>query len=137
MARLRFIVDTSVFARLPKQAVASAFLPLAGAVAVIAPVAFELGYSARNHDDYLALTSRLLAFTSIPVTDGDHQRALDVQAKLSLTGQHRSLSLVDALVAATAEARDLTVLHYDSDFERIAQLTGQRQQWIVARGTAD
>jgi predicted nucleic acid-binding protein len=46
-------------------------------------------------------------------------------------------SIVDALVAAVAEARDLTVLHYDADFELVAGITGQTQEWVVARGTAD
>jgi hypothetical protein len=41
------------------------------------------------------------------------------------------------LVAAVAETRQLTVLHYDSDFETVARLTGQDQHWIVARGSAD
>jgi len=38
-------------------------------------------------------------------------------------------------VAACAEKADLAVLHYDADFERIAELTGQRTQWIVPRGS--
>jgi predicted nucleic acid-binding protein len=52
-------------------------------------------------------------------------------------GQYRSLSLVDALVAAVAETRKLSVLHYDADFELVANVTGQPHQWVVAPGTAD
>lgn len=139
MARLRYLVDTSVFARLSKPAVAAAFAPLVaeGQVGMCAPVAFELGFSARNHADYLAVTERLGAFATVPVTEADHQRALQVQEELSARGQHRALSLVDALVAATAEVRELEVLHYDADFELVAALTGQAQTWIVERGTVD
>ena len=139
MSRLEYLVDTSVFARLAKPLVAAAFAPRAaeGRVALCAPVVFELGYSARSHDDYLALTDRLLAFPPVTVTDADHQRSLEVQAQLSAKGQHRALSLTDALVAAVAEARDLTVLHYDADFELVADITGQEHEWIVERGTAD
>lgn len=139
MARLRYLADTSVFARLSKPAVAAAFAPLAaeGRVGLCAPVAFELGFSARNHADYLALTERLGSFATVPVTDADQQRALEVQEALSARGQHRALSLVDALVAATAEVRGLEVLHYDADFELVAELTGQAHEWIVERGTAD
>ncbi|MDQ3737912.1 MAG: hypothetical protein M3337_01925 [Actinomycetota bacterium] len=32
---------------------------------------------------------------------------------------------MDAFVAAVAEARDLTVLHYDTDFELVAEVAGQ------------
>ncbi len=102
-----------------------------------APVAFELGYSARTRDDFVALTDRLLAFTSVPVTDADHRRTLEVQAALSNKGQHRAVSLVHALVAAIAEARGLTILHYDADFALVATITGQRHEWIVEPGLAD
>lgn len=139
MPSVQFIADTSVFARLTKPIVAARFTPLAATarVAICGPVTFEIGYSARSHDDFVAITDRLAAFPSLPVTDADHRRALDVQASLAARGQHRALSLVDALVAAVAEARALTVLHYDGDFELVASVTGQPHEWIVARGTAD
>lgn len=139
MVSVHFVADTSVFARLTKPVVAARFAPLVatGNVAICAPVAFEVAYSARSHDDYVAITDRLAAFPALPVTDADHRRAIDVQASLAARGQHRALSLVDALVAAIAEARALTVLHYDADFELVANVTGQTQEWIVPRGTAD
>jgi predicted nucleic acid-binding protein len=139
VARLRYLADTSVFSRLSKPTVSAAFGPraAAGHIGVCAPVCFELGYSARNHDDYLALTQRLTAFSTLPVTTADHDRALEVQRALAGRGQHRALSLVDALVAAVAEARSLTVLHYDFDFETVCKLTGQSHEWVVARGSAD
>lgn len=139
MARVRYVADTSVFARLVKPAVAAVFAPLAAAreVAVTGPVAFELGYAARSAADYDALTSRLQAFPSPPTTEADHRRALDVQGRLASRGQHRALSFVDALVAATAEARGLIVLHYDADFELVSQITGQPHEWVVARGSVD
>jgi hypothetical protein len=56
---------------------------------------------------------------------------------LAAGGWHRAVSLVDGLVAAIAEARELAVLHYDADFELIASITGQAHQWVVQRGTAD
>jgi predicted nucleic acid-binding protein len=136
---VRYLVDTSVFARLTKPAVAAASVPLAAGrqVALSNPVAFELGYAARNPDDYREVADRLQSFPAVPTTDADHERALEIQAALAVHSQHRALSLVDALVAATAEARGLTVLHYDGDFELVAQITGQPQEWIVPRGTAE
>ena len=139
MARTRYVADTSVFARLSRPVVAAAFAPLAaeGLVGICAPVAFELGFSARNPADYRHLSERLAAFPALHVTDADHYRALGVQGALAARSQHRALSLVDALVAAVAEARQLSVLHYDGDFELIASVTGQAQEWVVPRGTAD
>ncbi|MGH9132226.1 MAG: PIN domain nuclease [Acidimicrobiales bacterium] len=139
MTRQHYVVDTSVFARLTKPPVTAAFAPLAaeGRVALCAPVAFELGYSARNPADYRELVTRLGSYGPIPTTDADHRRALEIQGLLAERGQHRALSLVDALVAAIAESRSMAILHYDADFELVAQVTGQAQSWVVDRGTAD
>jgi predicted nucleic acid-binding protein len=139
MARAEFLADTSAFARLSQTPVSAAFAPLVaqGRIALCSPVIFELGFSARNLADYRAVMSRLSAFETVPTTDGDHQRALSIRHLLAERGQHRMMSLVDALVAAVAESRDLTVLHYDGDFDVLAQLTGQPHRWIVPRGTAD
>jgi predicted nucleic acid-binding protein len=113
--------------------------PLAaeGKVALCPPVVFELGFAARNRSDYHALMERLQGFAWMPVTDGEQRRALDTQRALAGRGQHRAITIVDALVAAVAEARDLVVLHYDADFELISGITRQPQQWAVPRGTAD
>ena len=137
--RARYLVDTSVMARLVKPQVVAAFTPLAatGGVALCAPVIFELGYAARNKTDYDLLMDRLTAFTTVPTTEADHRRSLEVQEAFVESGRHRMLSLVDALVAAVAEARQLTVLHYDSDFESVSALTGQPHCWIVPRGSAE
>ena len=43
-------------------------------------------------------------------------------------GQQKGPSVVDLLVAATAEAWDLTVLHVDADFETIARVAPIRTQ---------
>jgi predicted nucleic acid-binding protein len=139
MARIRYLVDTSVFARLSKPNVAAAFAPYAatGQVGMCSPVAFEIGYSASSHADYLVVSERILAFGAVPITDADHRRALEIQLALSAKGQHRALSLVDALVSAAAEARGMTILHYDGDYETVAAITGQQHEWIVPRGTAD
>ena len=139
VARAAYLADTSAFTRLNKPHVAAAIGPLIaeGKIALCAPVAFELGFSARNGTDHDAIMSRINAFETAPTTEGDHQRALEVQRLLAHQGHHRALSLVDALVAAIAETRNLTVLHYDADFELVSNLTNQPNQWVVAPGTAD
>jgi predicted nucleic acid-binding protein len=70
------------------------------------------------------------------VNDACVERALEVQGMLAERSQHRAVPLPDLLVAACAEVAGLAVLHYDTDFDRIAKLTGQRTQWIVPRGSA-
>ncbi|MCA1657630.1 MAG: VapC toxin family PIN domain ribonuclease, partial [Actinobacteria bacterium] len=36
---------------------------------------------------------------------------------------------------AAAELSGLAVLHYDSDYERLAAITGQGHDWIAPRGS--
>ena len=139
MARAVYLADTSPFSRLDRPRVAAAIAPLVARsqVALCPPVAFELGFTARNASDHDEIMSRVDAFESVPATEGDHRRSLELQRLLAERGLHRALSLVDALVASIAESRDLTVLHYDSDFELVSEVTGQPHRWIVPRGTAD
>ena len=139
MARLRYLADTSVFSRLARPSIVGAFAPLAagGQIALCSAVTFELCFASRSPADYTELKDLLSAFDSLPTNEADHRRGLYVQAALAVRSGHRAISLVDALVAAVAEAHDLTVLHYDADFELIADVTGQPQEWIVPRGTAD
>jgi predicted nucleic acid-binding protein len=71
------------------------------------------------------------------MTDEVARRAIEVQGSLAASAQHRSVSIPDLLIAATAEHYGLTVLHYEADFDRIAKLTGQPVEWIVPRGSSD
>jgi predicted nucleic acid-binding protein len=54
---------------------------------------------------------------------------------LARRSQHRAAGVVDLLTAAIAEHHAAVMLHYDSDFEHIAAVTGQEQRWVVPRGT--
>jgi predicted nucleic acid-binding protein len=64
-------------------------------------------------------------------------RALEAQARLAKHSQHHGIQFPDLIIAACAESAGLTVLHYDADYERIAEVTGQSVQWVVPRGTVD
>jgi predicted nucleic acid-binding protein len=56
-----------------------------------------------------------------------------VQAELARRGQHRT-SIPDVIIAATAAEHELTILHYDSDYERLAAVTEAHHEWIIPRG---
>ena len=47
----------------------------------------------------------------------------------------RGRKIPDLLIAAAAEGAGLAVLHYDTDFDRIAEVTRQPCEWIVPAGT--
>ncbi|WP_406281566.1 PIN domain nuclease [Nocardia sp. NBC_00881] len=106
----------------------------AGRLAVCEIIVLELLYSARNSSDYLRVDTALEALPWIATDNAAMRRALDIQRQLAQRGQHRR-PLPDLIIAATAELAGLTVLHYDHDFDIIADLTGQPTEWIVPRGT--
>ena len=108
-------------------------LLIAGEIATCGIVDLELLYSARKPTDYLALADALRGMPRVPMDEQCVNRAIEVQGILAGKSQHRSVPLPDLLIAACAEKAGLTVLHYDADFERIARITGQREQWIVPR----
>lgn len=86
--------------------------------------AMELAYSARNADDHSRVITRQRASRWLPVTEAVMDRAMEVIAMLAKRGQHRT-PIPDVIIAATAESHEATVLHVDSDYDRIAAVTGQ------------
>lgn len=98
-------------------------------------VALEVLYSARNLRDYEMLQRDIAAIRWIPVSEPVMDRTMEVQYLLAKRGQHR-IPLPDLMIAAAAEVVDAVLLHHDSDFDRIAAVTGQATRWIVPRGTA-
>lgn len=110
-------------------------LLVAGEIATCGIIDLELLYSARDRATYRSLVEALRGMPRAPLDEDAVNRALGVQAMLAERSQHRAVPLPDLLVAACAESAGLTVLHYDADFDRIAELTGQPTQWIVERGS--
>ena len=131
-----YLADKSALARMTHAAVAKRLAPLIlnGRVATCAVIDLEVLYSARSQGDYEEILAERGALPSLPLTETVAARALDVQRRLARRGQHR-LPVPDLLIAATAEINDLAVIHYDSDYDRIARVTGQRSEWVVPRGS--
>jgi predicted nucleic acid-binding protein len=133
-----YLADTSALARLRHRPVAVVLSPMieAGLVATCGVVEFELGWATRSGKEFDELrTDRDAGYEWLPTHDEDWRRVLGVQAALWRGGQVRAVGFPDLLIAAVAERERVTVLHYDSDFDLIAGVTGQPVQWVVPRGT--
>ena len=100
-------------------------------------VDLEILFSARSGAEHAHFRRQRDAFEYFPLTDEISRRALEVQGSLAQRAQHRPVSIPELLIAATAERFALTVLHYDREYERIAEITGQATEWIVPAGTVD
>lgn len=133
-----YLADTSALARLRRPTVAARLSPLieAGLVATCAVIDLELAWATRTGDEFDQLRAdRGAGYEWLPTNDVDWHRALEVQAQLWHTGRVRAVGFPDLLVAAVAEREQVTLLHYDSDFDMITEITGQATQWIVPRGS--
>jgi predicted nucleic acid-binding protein len=62
-------------------------------------------------------------------------RALEVMVALANRAKHRSCGIRDLLIAAIAEEHEVAIIHYDRDFDHIAEITGQPVRWVVPPGT--
>lgn len=136
----KYVIDTSAHARVGKPSVDARVEPLldAGLLATCTVLDLEILRSARSgaHFDYVR-TERELLYEQLPLEQPIFTRALEVQQRLAASGGHRAVPLADLVIAAVAELHEVTVLHYDADFERIAEITGQGVEWIVPRGSVD
>lgn len=134
----RYLADTSALARLGRASVGDRLAPLidSGLVAMCSVVLLEVLFSARSPLDHRRTRKRLtLALESATMDQPELDRAVEIQALLAERGEHRGVALPDLMIAATAERHGLIVLHYDADFDRIAAVTGQPTDWVVARGS--
>ena len=135
-----FLADTSALARASHATVAARLrdLGVRGLLATCPTIDLEVLYSARSPEEYRAIVARRReAFTEFPLRPEIGERALAVQAELARLSQHRAAGVVDLLSAATAEYYGATVLHYDADFDHIANVTRQPVEWVVPAGEAD
>ncbi len=135
---LTHLLDTSVLTRLGQRPIRAAVEPKAarGELARAGISDLEVGYSARSAAEWDRLIEALEVFELVETTSDHLRRARQVQ-RLLATKHQRGRKVPDLLVAAAAEARNLSVLHYDADFDRIAAVTGQACEWIVPAGSAD
>jgi len=135
---LNFVVDTSVVKRLSRPEVRAAVEPLALAGRLGRPRTcdLEVGYSARNADEWDLLVGALAAFDAVETTAAHVNRALQVQRLLAAQSQ-RGRKIPDLLIAAAAEELGVPVLHYDADFDLIATVTGQSCRWVVPAGSVE
>jgi predicted nucleic acid-binding protein len=132
-----FLLDTSVLTRLRAPSIVQRIEQLDGdGLARTSMTDLEIGFSARSADEWDRLVAALAAFRRIDVEAHHFDRARQVQRRLVADGL-RGRKVPDLLIAAVAEAKSLTVLHYDADFDHIAVVTGQPTQWIVERGSID
>jgi predicted nucleic acid-binding protein len=138
MAGPVYLADTSVYVlQNHHKVVRDRFVTLLtqGRLAACQMTALEYLNNAAEPASYEALWDAIHAQRWVEVTSEAMTRALEVHHSMAALSQHRHFRLPDLIIAATAELSDLTVLHYDADYDRIAELTGQPTEWIAPKGS--
>jgi len=106
---------------------------LADELAICDLVRLEYLFGARNGAHYDDLVDALGALHPIRIEPPDWLRALEVQHALARQtgGGQRAVKIPDLVIAASAERAGLELVHYDSDYDRIASITGQKATWVA------
>lgn len=134
-----FIADTSVWLRSDKPTVGTILSAAIerDEIATCAMVEVERLYGARNRADFRAMEQRFAALREVPVTRSVMSAAKGAMRDLAAagpSGYHR-VKPPDAIIAAAAAEQGFGVLHYDRDYDRLAEVLGFESRWVVRAGS--
>jgi len=135
---LPLVVDTSAWARAHNPAVRERWIEaLDGDRLRVSPIArLEILLSARSGKDFDTLAERLTALRTAPLTPTVARAAENAMRTLA----HRSagaqrIPIVDYLQAAAAQETGAAVLHYDRDYDTLAEVMAFESVWLAPRGS--
>lgn len=133
-----YLADTTVLNRLSHPDVKAVTRPLIrdGRLRRASISDLEIGFSARNGAEWDDLQAVLRPCPLETITASHINAAKRTQRALAERGL-RGRKIPDLLIAAVAQSSGLTVLHYDRDYDLIAELTGQATKWVVPAGSID
>lgn len=122
---IRYLIDSSALWRILRDdaiRVAWTDVVTAGAIGSCQPQRAEFRRSARNLDEYEQMAEMFAdLYPDVRVPKTVWQWIESAQYRLVRGGTHRSMSVVDLVIAATAAHHGVVVLHDDRDFSAAAQ----------------
>ncbi len=137
------VVDVSVWGKVRSQppddpaGLAAWFdrMILRGFVVLTPTIRHEVLSSARSGDAYLAQAMALADMRMLRLDTATVLRADELQRSLAARSHHRGVEPADLLAAAAAIEAGVPLLHYDHDFELIAEVSDLDARWFVPRGS--
>jgi len=105
-------------------------------VVVCLPFLLEAGYSAQSALKYRSTMAKLDRLPRIAIDNEVERIALQAQRELAEIGHHR-LPPMDVMIAARAHRAEAGVLHYDGDYDILAEHTSLvfESEWLTPPGT--
>jgi predicted nucleic acid-binding protein len=107
-----------------------------GEVAVCLPFILEAGYSAQSAIKHREMMSDFAELPTVTITTDVERLALQTQRELAEIGHHR-LAPMDVMIAACAHKAEAGILHYDGDYDILAEKTSLvfESEWLAPRGS--
>jgi hypothetical protein len=104
-------------------------------LATCLPFLLEAGYSARSGTERAAMMSDLARLARVQIDRDVERMAMQAQRELAEVGHHR-LAPADVVIAACAHTAGMGVLHYDGDYDLLAEHTSLafESEWLAAPG---
>ena len=136
-----WVADTSAWGRAHEPEIAKRWIAAArdGELVACPIITLELLHDARNREEVDDVAAAFAGLRQAPVTQSVTDAAIGAVRELANSGadaNHR-VPTADALVAAAAAERGFGVLHYDHDFDRLAEVLSFTSQWIAPAGSVD
>lgn len=135
---LPLVVDTSAWARAHHPDVREQWVQALRADRLrVSPVArMEILLSARSGSDFDTLAEQLSALRAAPLTAAVTRAAEDAMRTLA----HRSagaqrIPVADYLIAAAAQQTGTAVIHYDRDYDLLAEIMAFESLWLAPPGS--
>ena len=102
-------------------------------------VVLELLFSARDGAELDARAGELSLLPEAPVTPATFAHARAAFRALAHRHPlfHRSVTLSDLITAAAAADAGIGVIHYDADYDVLAEVLPFESRWIAPRGSLD
>ncbi len=134
-----YVVDTSAWGRARQIEPEWSTAYRNGQVATCEMVAFELLLSARDGAEFDERAASLDELPQAPVTPAVLVAAREAFRELAHRHPlfHRSVAIPDLIIAAAAAAAGYGVLHYDADFDTLAEVLPFESHWLAPGGSLD
>jgi predicted nucleic acid-binding protein len=135
---LPLLIDTSAFARAHHAEVRKPWRTalIDDRLRMSPAVRLEILYSARGGEEFDMLAGQLAAVRPAPLTAAVIRAAEDAMRRLA----HRSagaqrIPIVDYLLAAAAQETGAAVIHYDHDYDALADVMEFESVWLAPAGS--
>ncbi len=135
---LPLVVDTSAWARANHPQVRGPWKQalLARRLRISPLVRFEILLSTRGGEGFDTLSERLSALQAAPLTASVIRAAeAGMRALAHRSAGAQRLPIVDYLVAAAAQELGAAVIHYDRDYDTLAEVMEFESIWLAPAGT--